>query len=248
MSDENKKPGSSPADSLFARHMHIIENDKAKWSKADHEEFERLSNLDLPALKLPARKHSLLESLLGGFKMPQLQIAVGGAMAVTLTVILVQQPPGGRTTGDRLTPKGSLQVSVFWERDGKVSPLTTESVLRDGDKVGAKVISSDEADAYWAITDNRFKAISDAGDVESSRLELQPGVSRNFDSSFELVAPNQGENLVVVVCPKVKAEKASSDRPTDSFFDHEFISRLMTEQRVRSIGCMFVGHRLRRLP
>ncbi len=238
MSDDSLKN-----DSLFAKHMRLIETDKSQWSKADHEEFARLNDLDLPALKLPARTPSLIEAFLGGFKMPQLQIAVGGALAVTIAFILIQQP-----ADDRLTAKGSLQVSVFWERDGKVSPLTTESVLRDGDKVGAKVISSDEADAYWAITDNQFKAISDADDVESSRLALQPGVSKNFDSSFELVAPNQGENLVVVVCPKVKAEKASADKPTDSFFDHEFVSRLMTEQRVRSSGCMFVGHRLRRLP
>ncbi len=244
MSDDTRKPSSPPTDSLFATHMRLIETDKVVWSKEDHIEFSHLSGLDLPPLKLSPRKVSALESFLERFKIPEFRMVIGGAIAAIVAIVLIP-----KLEEDRLSAKGSLQVSVFWERDGKVSPLTDDSVLRDGDKVGAKVISSDEADAYWAITDNRFKAISDASDVDSSRLDLQPGVSKSFDSSFELVAPNQGENLVVVVCPKVKTPKRdASEKPTDSFFDHEFVSRLMSEQKVRASGCVFVGHRLRRLP
>lgn len=224
--------------SLFDRHWRLINQDESQWSEEDKQEFARLQDLQLPPLEL---KPSLWNKF-------RLQIQIGLSAVVTASLALFYFLP----QTDRLSAKGGLQVSVFWERAGKVSPLTSETILSDGDKIGAKVNSSEESYAYWAITDNNLKVISGVDDIESSRVYLEPGVSKSFESSFVLTAPNQGEHLVVVVCPKkeisAQTKLNAKTPPIDSLFNHEFVTQLFSESRLTSSNCIFAGYRLRRMP
>jgi hypothetical protein len=136
-------------------------------------------------------------------------------------------------------------VNVIWERQGKVQPIGSESALQDGDKVGASVVASQDSFAYWVITDNQNKVISDLGDIESSKITLQAGVSKSFESSFTLTAPNQGENLIVVICPQEKMLQPK--QAMDIVFNQQFFVQLMSEQKINSSSCIFAGYRLRSL-
>lgn len=242
-------------DSLFSKHLRLMEADEKDWTDAERAEFARLKDLSLPELHLrqPVEENSILErghqALLNGLKWwtSTSRAFRGGLQFATLTLVVGLSIWSFRHqdhASDRLTPKGALQVSVFWERDGKVSPLLAESQLKDGDKVGATLLSSEESVAYWAITDHEHAILSDLADVEASRIDLQPGVRKSFSSSFELVAPNQGENLVIVVCP-IGNRVAKADAAP--LFDQKFVAKLMTESRVPMNQCVFVGSRLRRL-
>ena len=224
-------------DSLFSKQWHIVSEDQSKWSSSELQEHERLQALLLPPLQLKP-------SWMMRFKL-QIQMGLGAIVmaSLALMVLLPRQ--------ESLTAKGALQVSLFFEHDGKVSPFKPDVILKDGDKVGVSVNSAEEAFAYWAITDDKLKALDTADDIESSRITLSPGVSKNFESSFVLVAPNQGEHLVVVVCPKgtsKEGQKPEAKKPVDSLLNHDFISQLLTEQKISSSNCIFVGYRLRSRP
>lgn len=217
--------------SLFSKHLKLIEQDESKWDKEDREEYARLQSLRLPPLEL---KPSFWQAW-------KTQIQIGMSVAVMASLALMVTT---NLRKEELTAKGSFQVSVFWERAGKVQPLTEETVLQDGDKVGASVVNSEEGVAYWTITDDKMKALSDSSDVETSLLRLEPGLKKNFNSSFVLTAPNQGEHLVVAVCSK--PQPAANKKPVDSLFDREFMTQLLDETKIRSSDCVFVGYRLRR--
>jgi hypothetical protein len=245
-------------ESMFSKHLRLIEADEKTWTPEEREEFERLKEVDLPPLTLPPRPMSLPASLfhrasevlrqtLGAAPLSPSSFAgaltVAG-LAIFVSVLVFKDE---WRQSDRLSPKGAVQVSVFWERAGKVSPLLMDSNLVDGDKVGATVLSAEDAVAYWAITDKDFKVLSDQADVEASKISLQAGVRKSFGSSFELVPPNQGENLVIVICPKSRAEPPKND-DTALLFDQAFVAKLTSEARIRSSDCVFVGSRLRRMP
>jgi hypothetical protein len=224
--------------SLFSKHMRLIGGDESTWSQEDRSENERLMKLRLPKLELKTSK-------LQEFK-KQIQIGLSMLALASLVVVFVTQKKD-----ETLRAKGSIQVSVIWERGGKVLKLTDDSILQDGDKIGATVISSEEAVAYWTITDSNMNVLSGAQDIESSKLVLEPGALKSFNSSYELTAPNQGEHLVVAVCPKPAADAKASPTAGDNktgVFNREFVSRLLTEAQVRSNECLFVGYRLRKLP
>jgi hypothetical protein len=252
-------------DSMFSKHLRLIETDESKWTPEDRKEFEQIQNLDLPPLTLPPlmaqseRDRSILADfrnmsaklgkVIGGV-LPAKPLSPGfaGAFAAACIVVLasITLLREDADVSDRLTPKGALQISVFWERAGKVSPMSPEANLVDGDKVGATVLSAEDGVAYWAITDRDFKILSDQADVEASQISLQAGVRKSFTSSFELVAPNQGENLVIVVCPKSSTGSQKNDSAL--LFDQAFIAKLTSDSRIRSSECVFVGSRLRRMP
>lgn len=223
-------------DSVFSQHLRLIQQEESKWSASDREEFDRLQSLRLPPLELKPTRWMKFKK----------QIKAGVPLFVTASLAVVTFVSLYKTNVNEYTAKGSVQVSVFWERAGKVSPLNAESELKDGDRVGANVISSEAGIAYWAITDNSFKPISDITDIEGSKIILEPGVKAQFKFSFELVAPNQGENLIVVVCSK--SQTKSDVKPVNSLFDHEFTAKLLTAQQIRASDCTFVGYRLRNLP
>ncbi len=223
-------------DSLFKKHLRLIQQDESTWTESDRQEFARLQSFKLPPLELKPTPWMTFKR----------QFQSGLPLLATASLAIVTMVTLFKSKDTDLVAKGSMQVSVFWDRNGKVSPLKDDSTLKDGDKIGASVVSSEEAIAYWAITDDKFKPISDVNDIESSKLALEPGVSKRFDSGFELVAPNQGENLVVVVCAKSKMK--ADVKPVDSLFDREFTSKLLADQQIRSSDCLFVGYRLRNLP
>ncbi len=219
-------------ESLFSRHLKLIEKEESTWNQGDRDEYALIQSLRLPPLELN----------LSAWQRWKMQIRVGlGVAAIASLAIVVTT---NLKQDDKFGAKGSLQVSVFWERAGKVQPLTEESVLQDGDKVGASVINSEEGVAYWTITDDKMKTLGNSGDIESSLLQLEPGLRKNFGSSFELTAPNQGEHLVVAVCSKAKSN--SNKKPVDSLFNHDFMNQLLEESKIRSDDCVYVGYRLRR--
>lgn len=240
-------------ESMFSKHLRLIETDESKLSHEDRKDFEQIQNLDLPPLNLPPRPAS---GGALGILMKQAAAAIqlrpgsfAGAFAATCVAVFVTITflRERDDLSDRLSPKGALQISVFWERAGKISPFSSDANLVDGDKVGATVLSAEDGVAYWAIVDRDFKILSEQADVEASRISLEAGIRKGFNSSFELVAPNQGENLVIVVCPKSKSE---SQKPDDSalLFDQAFVAKLTTDARIQSSQCVFVGSRLRRMP
>jgi hypothetical protein len=235
-------------DSLFSRHLRLISEDQSTWTQRDREEYERLQKIDLPKLQLPLRKASppaMVESVppLSLWERYKVQLQWGlGALAVASVVSVVSVPtmnPGPMNPGqDTLTAKGALQISVFWQRDGQVYPFTETSKLKDGDRIEASVVSSEYAVSYWAITDENFKII--IGTEEKS------GQSPNVSSSFELVAPNQGENLVVVACPKSMPD--SGKKAIGSLLNREFLAQLLNERRLDSKDCIYAGFKLRSRP
>lgn len=217
--------------------MRLIEQPETSWSVEDRQEHETLMKLKLPKLELKASKFQEYKK--------QFQIGLSMMALASLVVVIMTQK-----NEDVLRAKGSVQVSVIWERGGKVSKLGEDVVLQDGDKVGASVVSSEESVAYWSITDNKMNVLSGAEDIEASKILLEPGVIKSFASSFELTSPNQGEHLVVAICPKTATVKPSPEKAEKhgGIFDREFVGRLLTESQVRSNECLFVGYRLRKLP
>lgn len=220
-------------DSLFSKHMRLIEKDESAWTETDRQEFNRIKDLKLPPLELKPTWWQTWRT----------QIQVGaGALAMASFALIFVLPK----SEDGFNAKGSMKVSVIWEREGKVSPLKDDSELKDGDKIGASVISSEEAVAFWAITDDKMKILNETDDIEASRIQLEPGVSKSFGSSFVLTSPNQGENLLVAVCPKSK--ESGEKKAAGELFDRELVGKLLKEPRVNSSDCTFIGFRLRRLP
>ncbi len=224
-------------DSLFSKHLRIISEDPQTWSPEVRKESEYLQSLRLPELELKTSWRMKFKS--------EIQLSLGALLMASFALIFFLP------RHEILTPKGAFQVSVFVEHEGKLSPLKSESLLKDGDKVAASVNSAEDSYAYWAITDHQLKVLTPKEDIESSRLFLPAGVSKSFESSFVLVAPNQGEHLVVVVCPKSEnktPEKSDSKKPIDSLFNHDFVTQLQAGGPLQSSQCIFVGYRLRRLP
>jgi hypothetical protein len=147
---------------------------------------------------------------------------------------------------DTLAPKGSLQVSVFWQHDGITKPWTEMSNIQDGDRVGASVISSEESVAYWFLTDKSMNIIDGTDDIESSQIKLKAGQSQSFDSSFQLTAPNQGENLVVIVCPQTMTGAGKIVKAL--LLDHDFTDKILRARRLLYKDCSFSGFKLRSSP
>ena len=229
--------------SLYNDHLRILGLDDSKATLDSHQlkEKQHIESLELPPLRLQEKVESSPSWLSWLLAPKQMGLSVGLAFSLIFAVMILKQPK------DHLTPKGAIRVSVFWERDGKVAPFTAETQLKDGDRVGSSVLSAEEAVAYWAISDNQFKVISDLNDIHTSRIELQPGVSQNFASSFTLVAPNQGEHLIVIVCPKGENQKHSPEGNVTSVFNQEFVSKLVAKGQAETSNCMYIGYRLRRL-
>lgn len=233
---------SQDKDSVFAQHWRVINDPPSKWSDEDKKLNEQIQSLRLPPL--PERSN-WFGDFLGQYR-SQLQMGFASALALSLAIVVLLPKE------EKFASKGSLQVSVFWSRDGKPSePFNSETKLQNGDKVSASVQSSDPAIVYWAVTDHNMKLISEPGDIEDSKMELKPGESQKFNSSFSLVGENEGENLIVIVCPKSTDKtnpSTESKPPMDSILNREFVTQLLAEQQKRANNCVFVGYKLRSLP
>jgi hypothetical protein len=230
--------------SLYGDHLRILNLSDSDSPLTENQKVEsqRLDHLDLPRLTLPPRKKNLPQWL-DGIMAPRGMMATV-AVVCTLLVLVVRL----QTPEDRLTPKGSVRVSVYWDRGGKVSPFTAESQLQDGDRIGASVTAAEESVAYWVVSDANFKIISDPSDIHSSRLNLAPGVPQNFAASFTLVAPNQGEHLIVIVCPKGDNKTSESGDRVGTVFDQAFVSKLIAKGQLEASNCMYAGYKLRGIP
>lgn len=235
-----------PDDSLYSKHLRILTEDQSRWTQADHEECLFLQNLDLPKLNLSTCKTAELSwwkkfsgELQSGIRIKIIAIAAS-VVAIGFFVPLIQP------NHDNLAPKGTLQVSVFWQHDGITQAWTEMSNLQDGDKVGASVISSEESTAYWLLTDKSMNIIDGTEDIESSRLKLRPGQSQSFDSSFQLTAPNQGENLVVIVC--LQTVPGAEKMVKALLLDHVFTDKILRARRLLYKDCSFFGFKLRSSP
>jgi len=149
-----------------------------------------------------------------------------------------------RQTEDTLTAKGSTQISVYWQRNETVSPLVETSELIDGDKIGVKIIADQDSVAYWTIADKDFKVLDDVKEIESGKLDVKAGVSTSFDSSFQLTAPNQGEHLIVIVCPNPKMQSEGRQL----VLDREFLTGVVHGKNKKAEDCVYAGFRLRQAP
>ncbi|MCB0364921.1 MAG: hypothetical protein H6624_12375 [Bdellovibrionaceae bacterium] len=229
--------------SLYRDHLRILKIEDANVPLTDQQmaELGRIEELELPPLRLPAPEPSSFRWLQWMLSPKSLSVSIAVAFSLVFTVLVLKQPK------DHLTAKGAIRVSVFWERDGRVSPFNSETELKDGDRVGSSVLSASEAVAYWAISDSEFNVISDPDDIRTSRINLEPGESKNFSSSFTLVAPNQGEHLIVIVCPKEEHQGGKSSQKLNTVFNQEFVSQLISKGQIEASNCMYVGYRLRRL-
>ena len=217
--------------SIFSKQWKLISSDPSELNPSELKELSQINQVRLKPLQLKTPWYVQFKK----------QIQMGLTLAVSCSFALWLFT----NNQEHLTAKGSVMVNVIWERQGKVQSISSESALQDGDKIGASVVASQDSFAYWVITDNQNKVISDLGDIESSKITLQAGVSKSFESSFTLTAPNQGENLVVVICPQEKMLQPK--QAMDSVFSQQFFVQLMSEQKINSSNCMFAGYRLRSL-
>lgn len=230
--------------SLYGDHLRILglAASDAPLTESQRAESQRLDNLDLPRLVLPPRKKNLPQWL-DGIMAPRGMVATVAVVCSLLILVIRLQTPQ-----DQLTPKGSVRVAVFWDRGGKVSPFTAESQLQDGDRIGASVTAAEESVAYWVVSDAQFNIISDPNDIHASRLNLAPGVPQEFAASFTLVAPNQGEHLIVIVCPKGDNKTLESGDRVGTVFDQSFVSKLIAKGQLEASNCMYAGYKLRGMP
>jgi hypothetical protein len=148
----------------------------------------------LPELSLPERK--------ARFRPQPAFFAAASALLVLLFALWPK--------ADDLTPKGTANVRVYWERAGQVSLLSAQSRLQAGDRVRAEVDPQAGGTAYWLVLDGAGKPLVDAAFVQASAVALHPGVPAPFAKSIQLVGPAAGETLHVVVC----AAAPQSTEPT----------------------------------
>lgn len=228
-------------ESLFSKHIALITKPESTWTAEQRAEWDKINSLELPPLRLPKKEKKI--SIWENWRQ---QWKYGFSILAVVSLALIVIIPQLRDTEDTLTAKGSTRVSVYWERDNKVSPLTDTSVLLDGDKIGANVVSSEDSVAYWMITDKDLHVLDDVKDIEASRLKLTAGVTERFESSFQLVAPNQGENLIVVVCPNPTKDNTVIENKL--IMDRGFLSDVLEKQNKKANDCLYAGFRLRKAP
>lgn len=238
----SKKFGESKMDdkklSLYSQYLKLIESDGEGLTVEEQEEWQRLQKIQLPPLNLPVTRPSFLDQYRQIFRGWKVELTM---TAMALLAVFVFLPSLHNNKND-LSPKGALSVTVFFERDGIVKPLVGDLELQDGDKVGAQVISSEESIAYWVVTDKAFQVISNPQSIVQSAIILKPGEVKSFANSFELLPPNQGEQLVIAVCKDVKISENFSQ---EKMFNRGFVSDLMKQKRLNTDSCVFVGYRLR---
>lgn len=229
-------------ESLFSKHVALLTQPDTTWTADQKAEWKKINSIELPPLKLPKAPETV--SFWVKWKV---QIQYGfSALAVTSLALLVIVPQLRNEHRADLVAKGTIQVSVYWERAGKVNPLNETSELVDGDKIGARVISFEDAVAYWTITDKDLKTLDNLTEIESSRINLAAGVAQNFTSSFQLVSPNQGENLVVIVCPK--PSDSDLNLSDQLILDHKLLTVVLEKQNKKANDCTYAGFRLRKAP
>ena len=223
--------------SLFSKHVRIITEDPSVLNEAERTEWNKINSLELPPLRLPKKQESL--SFWAKLK-EQWYFGLSALTIASLALVLVVP----RQAQDGYTAKGSTRISVYWQRGDTISPLTETSVLQDGDKVGVKIIADQDSVAYWTIADKDFKVLDDVNDIESGKLEIKAGISAGFDSSFQLTAPNQGEHLIVIVCPNPKIENSGRQL----VLDREFLNDVVQGKNKKAQDCVYAGFRLRKAP
>lgn len=229
--------------SLFQDHLTILglDDQAGDLSPRQLKEKERMEELVLPPLTLPESK-SVWQTVWQWLLTPaggSAALAAVAALFVAITVPLKVEDETG------LKFKGTYRVNLYFERQGEVRPLEEKVTLSDGDKVGATVIAAEKSVAFWMVTDDQLKVLSDSDEVVESRITLEPGVRQSFKSSFELVAPNEGEFLVVVVCP-LKVVSDVADKVVEFVdLDQALLSKLSQGNKVDQAGCHMMGRRLR---
>ena len=224
--------------SLYDFHLRGLGAKQGGLDKRESQLWKQTMDLNLPPLRLPeTAKSNPFTQWIQSWQMGLGVVAMAMIAALVLIPTLQQKQ-------DVFRAKGSISVTVFFERAGEVKPFDGSFSLENGDRIGAQVISSQASIAYWAVTNDEFKVISDQADIESSAIALEPGKSGAFNNSFELTEPNEGEHLVIAVCKK----SDNADTRDKSLFDRDFVSRLMKQNKLAAESCMFVGYRLRGKP
>tara|TARA_B110001454_G_scaffold181094_1_gene174972 strand:+ start:23592 stop:24269 length:678 start_codon:yes stop_codon:yes gene_type:complete len=221
--------------SLFSKHLRIITEDPSQLNEAERKEWNKINKLELPPLRLSKKRESHWAKI-----KEQWYFGLSALTIASLALVLVLP----RQSDDTFTAKGSTQISVYWQRNETVSPFTESSELVDGDKVGVKIIADQDSVAYWTVADKDFKVLDDVKDIESGKLNVKAGVSASFDSSFQLTAPNQGEHLIVIVCPNPNMENTGRQL----VLDREFITDVVHGKNKKAQDCIYAGFRLRKAP
>lgn len=228
--------------SLFSKHLRIITEDPSQLNEAERKEWERIKSFELPPLKLPPMEHALKTAPTSWWTQLKDQWYFGLSVLTVASLALVMVLP--RTSDDVLIAKGSAQISVFWQREDKVSPFTEASELVDGDKVGVKIITDEDSIAYWTIADQDLKVLDDVKEIQAGKLELKAGVAGSFNSSFQLTSPNQGEHLIVILCPNPK----TTTEARSFVLNREFLVDVVQGKNKKAQDCMYAGFRLRKAP
>lgn len=223
-------------ESLYSKHWRLLTQDPSQMNEQDRKALEELQAIPLPPLKPlpPLQKNS--NFLLQAVHWWRYAFATVAICSLAFLILLPQQ--------ETLKTKGSLRVSVYWQRNKVVKPFTAETELQTGDKIGANLISNEDSRVYWAIGNAQLHLLS-----EVETMDLKAGEPRDLTSSFELDASNQGEQLIVVVCPKSPNSQLSKNSQnsdsTDFVFDHSLITKLLNQKEVDASPCAYLGYRLR---
>jgi hypothetical protein len=225
-------------ESLYSKHWRLINQNLSQMSEADRLDFAKLEALPLkplPALApMQPQRLPLIKTPWISENLQFLKYAFASVSTLAIFVlVLIPQSENYRT-------KGSLRVSAYWERNKIVKPFTEDSQLQAGDKVSANIITNEDARAFWAITDTKLQLLSE---VES--MDLKSGEARDLTSSYELDSSNQGEQLILVVCPKTKG--FFSKEQISPTFDRELITQFVNQKELDTNQCAYLGYRLRSL-
>lgn len=231
------------SNSLFEKHWQIISDDPEKWSDSVTAEYKNLQRVALPALPALPERSSLWERL-----RPQLNPSLMVALSLSIfLVILIPRLLNHQVTGinenSGWNVKGATKISVYWERTGKVTPFNSDQSLVDGDRVGASLLTDRTSYAYWAVADRELNLLSSTDDIKTSQLLLEPGKQAQFSSSFELVSPNQGEVLLIWVCPI--SSKSASVEVAQKKLTRELISTVIQSRPSDFDDCVIAGYKLR---
>ncbi len=232
--------------SLFADHLDIIQKQNDQLTSQQLTEKKRIESMQLPPLRLTEKKKSLSIDLSFLNLKNVWGLALAGALSLVVIMKIPHKPESTALQPDRLLAKGAYRISLFYEREGKTKAYNAGEDLKDGDKVGASVISAQPGSAFWLITDDKNHVLSEVNDIAASRLNLKAGELTSFSSSFTLTSPNQGEMLVVILCD----QDISATEPIEKTLRLSDISQQLDQKidKKSRVGnhCSYFGQRLRK--
>lgn len=138
------------------------------------------------------------------------QFGLSALVAAALAFVLYKKP---FATDTSFKVNAGASVAVYYEQGGELTTWKPGTTLNEGTKIHAEVLAVKPAVAFWGITANGGRLLSDPQQVLANRLQLAAGEKKLFSNNFELSGPGEGETLVIAICPADYVEVEAPETP-----------------------------------